>query len=181
MSPRLARIALALTLVAIYSTLGVVRPLTDFLRARGSLRLAVFGAFAIAALTTIALIFRDRRNRTPRVALTLIAVAIVYAAAILPMESTEEKIHFIQYGIVALLAYAALGRRYIAAALFTLAAGWIDEGIQFILPSRIYDPRDVAFNAAAGVMALVALAVCSPGERALGPDRPEELAEDAGH
>ena len=173
------RIALALTLVAIYSTLGVVRPVSNFLRDRGLLRVTVGIAFAVAATTALTLIFRNPRNRTRRVVLGLIAVAIAYAAVIYPMDSPEEKIHFIEYGVVALLAYASF-RRYVPAFLFVAVAGWIDEGIQALLPSRFYDLRDVAFNAAAGLMALVALAICSPRERgAVGTDRPEDVAEDA--
>lgn len=41
---------------------------------------------------------------------------------------------------------------------FLLAAilGWIDEGIQFLLPNRVYDIRDVGFNALAALMAIAA-------------------------
>ncbi|HEX2061286.1 MAG TPA: VanZ family protein [Thermoanaerobaculia bacterium] len=184
-TPRFARIALAIYLAAIYATLGVVRVITNALRDRGMLRVSVVVAFVLAAAVMLWLIFRDARNRSPRVLLTLVAVAIAYAVVIYPMKSPEEKIHFIQYGVVALLANAASPRtwsarkRFIACALFVAAAGWIDEGIQALLPSRFYDLRDVAFNAAAGLMALVALAICSPRERAVGTDRPETVAEDA--
>lgn len=182
LSPRVARIALAITLVAIYATLGFVRPISNYLRDQGLLRISVVTAFAIAAALTLWLIFRDARNRNVRVVLSLIGVAIAYAIVIYPMNSPEEKIHFIEYGLVALLANAAAPRtwsakkHFIACALFVAAAGWIDEGIQALLPSRFYDLRDVAFNATAGLMALVALAICSPRERPVGPDRPEELA-----
>jgi hypothetical protein len=65
--------------------------------------------------------------------------------------------------------------------LFVAAAGWIDEGIQALLPSRYYDLRDVAFNAAAGLMALAAIAIFSRNERAVGTDRSEEVALDSVH
>ncbi len=38
----------------------------------------------------------------------------------------------------------------------TALLGWIDEGIQSLLPNRAYDLRDVGFNALAGLMAIVA-------------------------
>lgn len=164
MSLRAARITLAVYLLAIYATLGVVRTVTNALRDRGVLRISVGVAFVLAASAALWLIFRDRDRRTLRMLLSLIAVAAIYAAAIWPMQSPEEKIHFIQYGIAALLAYAWL-RRYVASALLVLAAGWIDELIQGLLPSRFYDLRDVAFNAAAGVLALIAVAVCSRSAR----------------
>lgn len=165
----MSRIRLAACLLTIYATLGVVRDVTNALRERGLLRLSVVAAFALAGGAMLWLIFRDPRNRNAKV-LTVIAIALaVYAMVILPMESLEEKIHFIEYGIVALLADAAAPKRvnrYAFAALFTIAAGWIDELIQWLLPSRYYDPRDVAFNAAAGLIALGALAAVRRGTRA---------------
>ncbi len=187
MSLRAARITLAVYLVAIYATLGVVRTITNVLRDRGILRVSVVIAFAIAAALILWLIFRDAQRRSWRMLLALGAVTCVYAAVIYPMQSPEEKIHFIEYGGVALLAYASTSshwtraRRFVACALFVAAAGWIDEGIQALLPSRVYDLRDVAFNAAAGLMALAAIAIFSRDERAVGADRPEEVAPDSGH
>src|SRR5688572_24682654 len=107
MSPRPARIALAVYLFAIYATLGVVRTITNALRDMGILRISVGVAFVLAAGTALRLIFRNPRNRTRRVIVTLVAVAMAYALVIFPMKSPEEKIHFIQYGVVALLAYAS--------------------------------------------------------------------------
>lgn len=187
MSLRAARATLALYLLAIYATLGVVRNWTSFLRDRGMLRETVVAAFAIAAASFLWLIFRHARNRTPRAIAALLMVVAAYAFVIYPMESTEEKIHFIEYGGVALLADLSAPRawsgkrRFIACALFVAAAGWIDEGIQALLPMRYYDLRDVAFNAAAGLMALTAIAIFSPRERAVGTGRPEELAQNADH
>jgi glucan phosphoethanolaminetransferase (alkaline phosphatase superfamily) len=175
MSPRVARITLAVCLLAIYSTLGYVRTITNALRDLGLLRASVGVAFVVSAACFLWLIFRDRRRRTLRFALVLIAIAAMYAAAIWPMDSPEEKVHFIEYGVVALLAHASTSRawstrrRYVVSALFVAAAGWIDEGIQALLPSRFYDLRDVAFNAAAGILALIALAVCSRTRRNSSP------------
>ena len=180
MSPRTARIVLAVYLVAIYATLGVVRTITNALRDRGVLRVSVVIAFAITAVLVLWWIFRDARRRSWRFVLLLAIVACVYAAVIYPMESPEEKIHFIEYGVVAWLAYAST-KRYIVSAGFVTAAGWIDELIQGVLPSRYYDLRDVAFNAAAGLMALGAIAIFSRYERAVGTDRSEEVALDSVH
>jgi hypothetical protein len=182
MSRRLARIALAVCLAAIYSTLGVVRPITNYLRDSGLIRVSVATAFAGAASLMLWLILRDPRNRSIRTVIALVITGAVYALVILPMDSPEEKIHFIEYGVVALLASAATppdlsgSKRFMAAALFVVAAGWIDEGIQALLPSRVYDLRDVAFNAVAGLLALTSLAVCFPRGRTMGIDRPEDLA-----
>jgi VanZ family protein len=179
MSPRLARIALAVYLAAIYATLGVVRTITNFLRDQGVLRISIAVAFVLSVGLILTLIFRDPRRRSRRFILALLAIALVYAAAIFPMDSPEEKIHFIEYGVVALLAYEAfpVRRRYLTAAVFVLAAGWIDELIQGLLPTRYYDLRDVAFNAAAGLLALLARYALTHDR--LGAHRPEEMARDA--
>jgi VanZ family protein len=188
---RVARIALAVYLLTIYATLGVVRIVTNFLRDAGILRITVVLAFAITGTLLIALLLRNPRNRSRRTLLALLLTAAAYAVVIVPMKSPEEKIHFIEYGCVAALAHASSPRswsrrtRFIACALFVAAAGWIDEGIQGLLPTRYYDLRDVAFNAAAGLLALTAIAIFLPRERTfqpgLGTDRLEEVARDADH
>lgn len=160
-----ARIALPLYLGAIYASLGVARVVTEYLRSAGVLRLCVAVAFSGVGAAVIFLLARDPQSRSPRVMGVVAGMACLYAAAILPMQSPEEKLHFIEYGGVALLAWTAMPvrltawRRFLAAALFTLAAGWTDEGIQALLPSRHYDLRDVGFNLAAGVLALTALSL----------------------
>jgi VanZ family protein len=187
MSTTTARVALAFYLLAIYATLGYVRVITNALRDRGALRGSVLTAFALASTVVVILLFRDARNRTFRGAVILMLIGFAYAVVILPMNSPEEKIHFIEYGVVALLAHAASprtwssGKRFVRCALFVAAAGWIDELIQALLPTRFYDLRDVAFNAAAGLIALTALAIFSARGRRVDADRPEEVARDAIH
>ena len=161
---RAARIALPAYLLVIYSTLGVIRGVSNALRDANLLRVTVACVFAASAVALVALLWRLGRLRHTRTWVTLALAAAAYTAAIWPMQSPEEKVHFVEYGVVAVLAFFAAPdrlagfRRYAAAAVFTLAAGWLDEGIQALLPSRYYDLRDVAFNAAAGVFALAALA-----------------------
>ena len=80
--------------------------------------------------------------------------------------SLEERTHLFEYGIVAVLIYQALGERAqngrrvpVPAALalvVTALLGWLDEGIQALLPSRVYDNFDVLSNAIAALIAIVA-------------------------
>jgi VanZ family protein len=161
----LARVALPLLLGAIWSTLGVARTVTDHLRDANLLRLSVAALFLGAGAIASGLVLRDPRSRNLRVVAALLGLGAFYAAVVLPMHNPEEKAHFVEYGLVALLAWGSCPvgwtrrRRFVSAALFTLCAGWIDEGIQALIPSRHYDLRDVAFNAAAGLLALSALSV----------------------
>ncbi|GMU63701.1 MAG: hypothetical protein AMXMBFR34_54640 [Myxococcaceae bacterium] len=164
-SPRVARVALAVLLLSIYGTLAVARRLTDALRDAGMLKLTVGFGFALAGLAVVVTVWRVPELRRPRTLAALALSAVVYGLVVWPMDSPEEKLHFIEYGAVGVLAFLATPplwttrRRALGAALFTTAAGWLDEGLQAVLPSRHYDLRDVGFNALAGVLALGALLV----------------------
>ena len=164
-SPRAARLTLTALLLGIYSTLSVARRVTETIREAGLLRAAVATAFGLVALAVVLFLIRTPSLRSPRPLLGTAVVALVYAAVVFPLSSPEEKLHFLEYGAVGVLAFLAAPppwtatRRFVFAAFFTLAAGWLDEGIQALLPNRYYDLRDVAFNALAGVMALTAFAL----------------------
>lgn len=155
-----ARIALALLLVTIYSTLAFIRRVTNALRDAGQLKTVVALAFGLAALAVVVLLVRTPALRKPKTLLLIAASAVVYALVVWPMDSPEEKLHFIEYGVVGVLWFLSLParwstlKRYLVAALCTGASGWLDEGIQALIPSRYYDLRDVGFNALAGLMAL---------------------------
>ena len=95
-----------------------------------------------------------------------IGILAVYLWMIVRVESPEERTHLIEYSLVAILIYQALverrrsGRQVpspaVQAIVVTALLCWLDEGIQAILPNRIYDIRDVGFNALAGLMAIIA-------------------------
>lgn len=174
-----ARIALALLLLTIYSTLAVIRRVTNALRDAGQLKNVVGLAFGLAALAVIILLIRTPALRKPKTLFLVAASAALYALVIWPMDSPEEKLHFIEYGTVGVLWFLSLPlqwstrRRYLTAALATVASGWLDEGIQALIPSRYYDLRDVGFNALAGLMALtlftVARALAAPSPVVAAP------------
>lgn len=170
---KLARVALPLYLGTIYATLGVVRTITNALREAELLRLTVALLFTCAAVAVSAVVIRSPSLRSVRVFAVLAIAAAAYAAIIWPMDSLEEKVHFLEYGLVALLAHEAAPAewrtavRFVSVALFVVAAGWLDEGIQAITPDRHYDLRDVGFNATAGLLALSTLtAVRQAGAKA---------------
>ncbi len=152
----------AACLLAIYTAIFFARSVVDFLRARGELRVAVFAVFALAGAVVLWRVARSRPGWRELVAVA--ASGILYVLVLSRLERHEERLHFVEYGLFAGLVEAALRERGfkwpgLAAVLVTLGAGWIDEGIQFLVPERIYDLRDVGFNAVAGLLAVVAVTV----------------------
>jgi hypothetical protein len=162
---------------AIYLSVGSVRAITGFLRDHDLLRAAVAAGFVGAALAVGAWLVRARSGWREWAVAALVAAAY---AALFPLAlAPEERIHLLEYGLLGGLLYGALAERRRAeegaagggsagsgafatawtAFVLVVAAGWIDEGIQDLLADRYYDLRDVAFNGAAGGLAIATLAV----------------------
>ena len=150
-------------IAAIYSTLGPAQVLVAGLRERNLLRIS----FALLlVIIGVAIIWRWVKQPPGwREIGVWLAAAAVYAFAFFRVESLEERTHLIEYSLVAILIYQALLERahqgrhvpYPAALAFgaTAALGFLDEGIQAILPRRVFDPVDVGFNALAAFMAII--------------------------
>ncbi len=120
------------------------------------------------ALIGVAIIVQGLRSRpgSAEIAVAL-GVATVYFMVFVRMGIAEERTHLIEYGIVALLIHAALDERamrsqhVLAPAVLAVALtgflGVLDELIQALLPNRVFDLRDILFNALAAVMAVSAI------------------------
>jgi VanZ family protein len=89
---------------------------------------------------------------------------VTYLSAWLRIGTLEERTHLFEYGLVAALVHEALVERQengrwvprtaVLALVISVLLGWLDEGIQSILPNRVYDIRDVLFNTVAAVMVI---------------------------
>ncbi len=161
------------TLAAIYSTLAL-SPLLLSAFAGADLAAVVFMAGVIlvaAALLALALGNRNWRLDTPS-ALTragiAIGVAAVYLLVLARLASAAERTHLIEYSVLAALIREALveraanGRRVRVPSLVAfggaILAGALDEGIQWFVPSRSFDHRDLLFNVLAAAMGVGASA-----------------------
>lgn len=151
--------------LAIYATLSLQGKLAAFLR---DLDMLVNAYILLLILMVLAIISSGLKRRLGRFEIWIIVgIIAVYGMLLLRLFlSPEERTHLFEYGLVGVLLFQALterkqnGRRVWSPALFavvvTALLGWLDEGIQAILPNRVYDIRDVGFNALAGLMAITA-------------------------
>ena len=150
--------------VAIYSTLGLAGTLAAVMREHHLMT----PAFFLLMFLTVATIVGSGLKRRPgrREVWVALGVTAVYGMTVLRMGvSPEERTHLFEYGIVAVLIYQALGERArngrrvpvpaVLALVATALLGWLDEGIQSLLPNRVYDNFDVFSNALAALIAIV--------------------------
>ena len=74
----------------------------------------------------------------------------------------EEAIHFVEYGLLSYFVFRALSARihdktiYVTALLIVAFVGTLDEFIQWLMPARYWDYRDVGINALASVIFMLA-------------------------
>ena len=151
-------------LVAIYSTLSPAQQLAAELRERNLLTVTS-GAFLL--LVGLLIVSRWAKMGPGRREIGAgVGVMAVYLVTLIRLPIPEARSHLFEYGLVAMLIYQALlerrgnGRRVpipsLLAAVATALLGWVDEGIQWFLPNRVFDLADVGLNAAFGLMAIVA-------------------------
>ncbi len=153
---------LAVVLLAIYSTLGLARPLAQLLRERGLISNLFWLGLFLVALTVLWQGLKKRPHKT-EIAIWL-GVMAVYILVMARMAIPEERSHLIEYSVVGIIIHEALkerasnGKRIpkpaVLAIFITALAGLIDECIQALLPNRIFDLFDISFNALAGLMAI---------------------------
>ena len=155
-------LALLITLIAIYATLGRTPELVAFLGADILESAAANLVFALLALLVIIPIFFVDK-RLPRLEAAIgLGIMAVYLLAWLRLGSWEERTHLFEYALVAALLHEALlerqdnGRRTpwpaLLALIIALLLGLLDECLQSLLPNRVFEWIDVAFNSLAAVV-----------------------------
>ena len=152
-------IALAIALAAIYATLGQTPALVAALGADIIESAEANLVFALLILLVVVpVFFVDKRLARLEFAVG-IGILAVFLLTWLRLGSWEARSHLFEYALVAALAHEALlerrdnGRRLPAptalALGISLLLGLLDESIQYLLPNRVFDPVDVAFNSLA--------------------------------
>ena len=144
----------------IYATLNVVRIPLNFLRQHGVLQLSLTALYLACFVALVGLmLWRKGREPWRHVLLVVIFVAYYLIASRLPYP--EEEIHLLEYGLVgvlfvrALLCHVRLVPALLGGLVLAALAGWIDEVLQGALPSRHFDPKDIALNIVSSGLGLI--------------------------
>ena len=158
-------------LAVIYAAIPWARQLQEFAtsKADGTLFFWITGATLFSGLCGL-MWARSRQGALSRSGvLVLAAVAALYGGLFWQMRGNpEEAIHCIEYGVLGGLLFRAFRRSLtvgcatFAAAMAGLGCGIIDELIQWLVPARYFDYRDIGINAAAVLLALTAFTCCLP-------------------
>jgi len=145
----------------IYSTLYAVRPVCAFLKSTTPFSLLV--NIILVAILLLIMVSFGMKIRAAKTSSYIIfgAVLFSYFYGFAIIQHPEEKIHFIEYGFLACLARQAIGIDvkgplvYIYAFLLASFLGWVDEGIQYLLPGRYYQIEDVILNSVSAALGLL--------------------------
>ncbi len=164
-SEKLSWCYVALGVVVVFSTIPVARALRDTVREQIGLQYFLYLAIALVLLGAYFAIKNVLHRKLPLNArLWLLAIFGAFLGYIYTLrEIPEEAIHVSEYGILGLLVYRALTHRvrdfsiYLMAALVVALIGVIDEYIQWLTPSRVFDLRDIRTNAIAGALSQLAI------------------------
>jgi VanZ family protein len=119
-----------------------------------ALMVAVVGGAAVVAI--VAGLVRIRDRRAPRYAALVAALCVATAYSLAartgnPAVDAVERFHFIEYGIITVLFYGAWrpagdGSMVIMPLLAGLAVGTLEEWLQWFVPARVGEARDVLLN-----------------------------------
>jgi len=156
-----------LVVIAIYSSLGLVGTLAGILREKNLLGSLFFISFLMILAAIIGSGLQRRAGK--REIWVTVGIIAVYGMMFSRLGSLEERTHLFEYGVVAILIHQAFLERLnqggrvpgpaVLAVVLTAILGWLDEGIQALLPNRVYDFVDVGVNFLSALMAVTASVV----------------------
>lgn len=154
----------------VYSTLSATPSFSRLLSklfGRG-FSFAVNISIIIIIAAAIAFFYRRLKARRPAVYIGLAAVFSIYLFFVFNWTKLPaERMHLIEYGLMSYFVLRIMdGIRPIAVKYFCVimsvtAIGVCDELIQWFLPNRVCDIKDMALNAVSGVLALALIGLLS--------------------
>jgi hypothetical protein len=161
------RLTAALWIGLIYGTVPFVRTVREAFVTRWPAALIAYAVIAFVLGSIVASIVILRRRQPPIGSADLLWLIGVAAVVVIwtydLMGQPEEAVHFLEYGVLGVLLYRVFEDRvpdptvYVAATLAGLLVGTVDEIIQWLVPGRFWDFRDIILNT--GAVALVQIVI----------------------
>ena len=161
-------------ILAVVVSIGVIlsspfiRDIRDWIRATFPGRYATVVATAVALTIGAALVvavvrIRDRRMLRYGAIVAALGLGTVYSlwnAQGIPEVDAVERVHFVEYGLITLLFYRVWRPRgdasmFVLPLLAGIAVGTLEEWLQWFIPGRVGDMRDVFLNVTAIVCGLL--------------------------
>ena len=181
-------------ILAVVVSIGVIlsspfiRDIRDWIRATFPGRYATVVATAVALTIGAALVvavvrIRDRRMLRYGAIVAALGLGTAYSlwnAQGIPEVDAVERVHFVEYGLITLLFYRVWRPRgdasmFVLPLLAGIAVGTLEEWLQWFIPGRVGDMRDVFLNVTAIVCGLLFSVGVDPPDAAAFELRPGSL------
>ncbi|ACO04557.1 MULTISPECIES: VanZ family protein [Persephonella] len=144
-----------LYITVIYLTLPVGRYAVNFLYSSvGKENLSIImNALLLISVTGIVYVFKNRLKKL----LILFPVIVLIGFLFITLDRPEERIHFLQYAILGVMFFKFFEftdsvKRAFLSLFSVVVVGAVDETIQYFLPNRVGDLKDVMINSISGVL-----------------------------
>jgi hypothetical protein len=149
--------------LVIYCTIPVARAFRELVAEQIGLEFFLYLTATLTLIAGLMAFINLRKRKLPTNAyLWLFGIVAAFMVYIYQLRDIpEEAIHVAEYGVIGILVYRALSHRtrdfsiYVMAALIVGMIGVLDEYIQWVAPSRVFDLRDIRTNFL-GQLAIVA-------------------------
>ena len=179
--------ALAVSTAVVLSS-PFIRDIRDWIRATFPGQYATVVATSVAVSIAVALVvavvrIRDRRAQRHGAILLAVALGTAYAlwnAQGIAEVDAVERVHFVEYGLITLLFYRVWrpsgdASMFVLPMLAGIAVGTLEEWLQWFIPGRVGDMRDVFLNGVAIICGLLFSVGIDPPDAGALARRPGSL------
>jgi MFS family permease len=161
-----ARIILVISyVVLIYLTLPVMRPVLGFLKEHLGPKFGLLTDILLVAIMSILTMILIKIKITWKQWILALIVFCLYGYGLRILRIPEERIHLLEYGLLSFLVFRVFPPgwsaifRYWQTFLTVSFVGTLDEIIQYFIPNRVGDVRDIILNIVSGLLGLVLTAI----------------------
>lgn len=153
--------------IFIFATLPITPALWNYLRVKaGHFPLySIYFMYISGTITILGYLFFILQERDITIYLKFVAISAVFGYYLKTIANPVEKVHLLEYALLSYFmakAFQLGGTRnqnihYLEAFLLITFIGFLDECLQYFLPNRVFDIKDIFINSLAGFLGLAYL------------------------